>query len=113
MQPQPSRIPAKQKLVAGGIAILLILLILGFWLRHPTPEVKAGAVARPSGATITGPSSKLLKVGVYLSHYCATGADGTEWAYGHSCQMVGDLHDPSFDVIPLIEPGTEHEENIP
>src|SRR3954469_18870399 len=27
--------------------------------------------------------------------------------------MVGDLRDPAIELIPLIEPGTEHEEKIP
>ena len=52
-------------------------------------------------------------MGVYLSQFCATGAEGTQWKYGHSCQMVGEIRgNPELDVIPLLEPDTARDPGI-
>jgi hypothetical protein len=101
--------------VAIGAAVALLVIAATIWFAKSRGERKlrgGGAVATSNPST--RPSKQKIKVGVYLSQYCATGAEGTQWKYGHSCQMVAELReDPELEVIPLLERETEQEGEIP
>src|SRR6185312_10519701 len=95
----------KKPQIAAGIFLAIFLVAVLWWFGKTRADQGS-----PSNAVATSPAAPTkpkIRVGVYLSQYCASGADGTQWVYGHSCQMVGELRDDALKVIPIIEPGTE------
>jgi len=69
--------------------------------------------AMPTTArSASGPSA--IHVGYYLSHQSAVSTDWTSGQpYGYSTRLLQDLNDETFDVIPVIEPGTEQLGDLP
>ncbi len=62
------------------------------------------------------PAVPKIRVAVYLSQYCASGADGTQWVYGHSLpdgRWICSTTRRSTSDAAIIEPGTETAENMP
>jgi hypothetical protein len=99
------------------ILVLVLLLIgavllwrsqsVGLFIETPTDSIHFTRIV-----PATTQAAPKIKVAVYLSEYCASGADGTQWAYGHSCQIVSDLRDRELQLTPIIEPGTEAEPDL-
>lgn len=104
------------KIIGGVVAVIAVVIVIVVIYRASQPPAltlnispaPTSAEHRAASQPSTAPAGQRIKVAVYLSEFCAKGANGTQWAYGHSCQMVGDLHDPALEVVPLIEPGTEN-----
>src|SRR2546425_269907 len=86
-------------------AIILLLIGLAVYLLNVQPPR-----IPPS------PTSKLarIKVGVIVSEFTATGPHWLAKPYGFASvqRIVRELRDPSLELIPLIEPGTQDQPDL-
>jgi hypothetical protein len=99
------------KVVVAAAAVLLLLAMLIVWVSNPrVPGRDTRAPAKPQAAAkpTTSPATR-VKVGVYLSHYSATGPSWIGRPYGYTSQVaqLRHLKMPELDLYPFVEPGTE------
>jgi hypothetical protein len=106
--------PSRPLLISAIAALLLVALLwagLAARLGHVSPTLAQPLTRTGSTAPTTAP---LIRVGYYLSHQSAVSIDWTtRQPYGYSTRLLQDLRDPSFDVIPVIEPGTQQIGDLP
>ena len=109
------------KFVLGTAAVLLLLALLIVWMSNRGgPERETRGAAKPqataSGAGAKAPASapNRVKVGVYLSHFSATGPSWLNRPYGYTSQVtqLRHLKGPELDLYPFVEPGTETDADL-
>lgn len=99
--------PTRKAAIIALLLLILIALILAIKasLSSPMPGTPPtpSPLANKPAATTSAPAR--LHVGLYLSK-----TTGDQW--GYSCQIVFELSRGGFDLVPILEAGTENEQAI-
>jgi RNA polymerase sigma factor (sigma-70 family) len=96
---------AKATFAALAAAVVLLLMGVGTYVFiSRAPHAEAAATSQAAR----------IKVGVIVSHYTATGPSwiGKPYGYFSLQQVLKELRDPSLELIPVIEPGSEVEPGL-
>jgi len=99
--------------VLAAVALFLVTLGAGIfvvaWYLWPEGSGQAGSVVDQNNpAAAAGPGTNQIRVGLFLSHFTATGPHRSDKPYGYETQLrpLKLLRDPSIRLIPVIEPRT-------
>jgi RNA polymerase sigma factor (sigma-70 family) len=106
-----------------GITVVLLLMLLSIgglatvikvYLSDSPEPAAAVPVAANNPAPIAAPvtpvaAGDVIRVGIYLSDYTATGPHWipNNYGFGDQVKPIAALKDPSIDLEPVVEPGTE------
>lgn len=123
-----------KKATAMAIACLLTLLATGtvVALTSPRPTDPAAAALVSAPPTVTEPQVPALvttalptsnpsilgakiKVGIIVSDFSATGPHDMPSPFGYANQIrrISELRDPSIEIYPIIDPGSENAGQLP
>jgi len=75
--------------------------------------VMMGTLPARGDEAATQPAGGKMKVGILVSEYTATGphAGAQEYGYAHA-KIAAEMKDPSIQLIPIIDPGSESESGL-
>ena len=99
--------PTRKAAIIALLLLILIALILAIKASLSSPMPGSPPTPSPLANKPAAPTSTpaRLHVGLYLSK-----TTGDQW--GYSCQIVFELSRGGFDLVPILEAGTENEKAI-